>query len=829
LVGSLAPDCTFTRWFGSPTKASECSIFWRVRPIAFAQWLRLDVVGFESAQGGEFLSPTTTEIGDELRDHVIHLLEARGHPVQREVRIDIKKVDILVEFEDEFTRRKIAIECKNYSRSLSQDEISHIHHDHRALIDRKDIDGLWIIARKDFSPEAKGWAAAQANLNIFTIAEFEERQFGFRRFVRKIVELFSEQELDEYYVEQHVGGELLSDRIRTWIDSDDKRPVAILGGYGMGKTSFCKFLVAELGRLYLADASNRVPIYIRLSEISKEQDLDGLLGKTLASRYRLTNYNYNDIMSLNARGKFVFIFDGFDEMKHALTWDVFKFNFSQINLAVQGDSKIIVAGRPNAFLSDDEHIWALRGTRIAGERQIKLTDWPEYHEIDIEPFSQAEARLFLRRYLEHDLKKTGRNLDSDAVAWIGNRIAEFESLDHKDDFARPVHLRIFADLAKNRDLVLRDFGVYELYEISTQQTFGREMEKVERLPISEEQRRRFIQDVAWWLWESHGGRTLQFNPNSLPLGILRRVVSLEQESSDEGIRRELFSGAFIERKLGETFYFAHRSFLEFFVAQKLEHSSTDKLPLAVINEAVNEAVLSFLKSGPRFGAFVEYVILSMNRFAGELKLLLVQEVNRYILAGDRDRGALINQQHVELIFKALPLYKSDDDNEVTQVLVSLIADDLATKDKSGGGLDRSHQAFYLILDALLFAFPNSRFGESLNDVLRFLALQIDFKRLRKLRTGDMPKLRLSRENIFEFVFLRSCSVAAELGPSREPRIIVDFGRMFNEVHEYRRPKITITNRVLPIELNKFVLTVSATDLPLSDAEVKMLVEGIRTS
>lgn len=598
----------------------------------------------------------------------------------------------------------------------------------------------------------------------------------------------------------------------------------------MGKTSFCKFLVAELGKLYLADASNRVPIYIRLSEISKEQDLDGLLGKTLASRYRLTNYNYNDVMSLNERGKFVFIFDGFDEMKHALTWDVFKFNFSQINLAVQGDAKVIVAGRPNAFLSDDEHIWALRGTRISGERQIKLADWPEYHEIDIEPFSQAQARLFLRRYLEHDLRKTGGELNSDAHDWIIGRIAEFESLDHKDDFARPVHLRIFADLAKDRNLVLRDFGVYELYEIATQQTFGREMEKVERLPISEDQRRRFIQDVAWWLWESHGGRTLQFNPKYLPLSIIRRVVSKEQESSDEGIKRELFSGAFIERKMGEAYYFAHRSFLEFFVAQKLEHSSTDKLSLGVINEAVNEAVISFLKSGPRFGAFVEYVIQLMNRFAGELKLLLVQEVSSYVTAsGDRNRTALINQQHVELIFKALPLYRSDDNIEATQALVSLISQDLTNEDRSGGGADRSHHAFYLILDALLFAFPNPRFGGSLDDVLRFLVLQIDFRRLKRLGTGDMPKLRLSRENMFEFVFLRSCSVAAELGPNREPRIIIDFGRMFNEMHEYRRPKITITNRVLPIELNKFTLTVSTTELPLSESEVKTLVDEIRTS
>jgi hypothetical protein len=90
----------------------------------------------------------------------------------------------------------------------------------------------------------------------------------------------------------------------------------------MGKTSFCKYLIHELGTDYLSDVSKRVPIYVRLSEIAKEQELEGLLGKMLAARFRLSNYYFEDVMNLNRRGKFVFIFDGFDEMKHALSWDL---------------------------------------------------------------------------------------------------------------------------------------------------------------------------------------------------------------------------------------------------------------------------------------------------------------------------------------------------------------------------------------------------------------------------------------------------------------------------------------------------------------------------
>jgi len=273
---------------------------------------------------------STTAIGDELRDHVIDLLEARGVRVEREIRIGTKKIDVLASMEDDFEDRDIAIECKNYDKNLGQEDVTRIYAEHMSLLHAGDIDGIWIVVRRDFSADAKNWASRQQGLTLFTLAQFEEKQFGFKRFVRQIAELFQEHRLNHYYIPQRLSqNELLIERIKSWIVGNDARPIAILGGYGMGKTSFCKYLIHELAAEYLDDQSKRVPIYVRLSEIAKEQDLDGLLGKMLASRYRLTNYNFQDIMSLNQRGKFVFIFDGFDEMKHALTWDLFKYNFSK--------------------------------------------------------------------------------------------------------------------------------------------------------------------------------------------------------------------------------------------------------------------------------------------------------------------------------------------------------------------------------------------------------------------------------------------------------------------------------------------------------------------
>lgn len=771
-----------------------------------------------------------TEIGDELRDHVIELLEARGFPVKREVRLNTKKIDAIVELEDELVRQTMAIECKNYDRNLRQSEVAQIYTEYHSLFTQKAIDGIWIIVRQDFSADARNWAAGQPGLHLFTIAEFEERQFGFSRYVRQLMEMFNEQDLHQYYVQQRISEtEQLNSHVLNWIDGDDPRPIAVLGGYGMGKTSFCKYLVSTLGERYLADRSQRVPIYVRLSEIAKEQELDGLLGKMLASRYRLNNYNFQDIMNLNKRGKFVFIFDGFDEMKHALTWDLFRYNFQQINRTVHGRSRVIIAGRPNAFLSDMEHSWALRGTRIAGERMIRMPDWPEYEEITLQPFSDAEAREFLRRYLESQLSSDASSTPEADAVWIQSRISEFEALSRRNDFARPVHLRIFAELAKRRDLVLKNFSVFDLYEEATHATLGREMEKPERLGISGDNRSKFIQEVAWWLWEKDNGRSLHFNPFAVPTSIIRRVLTAEQQAADDALLRELFSGAFLERKFGDNFYFAHRSFLEFFVAKKLLESSSTGIALAsavrmtlgVINSSINQEVLEFLKSSGKFASFADFVIDSMNRYAGELKLILLVALAEQL--SDKDRSSIKSQQHIELLFKVLPLYEAKGDGEDIKVFASLIDSDLRSKE-----VGRAQTAFYFIVEAILFNLKSPLFGRLIAGVVNFLVNEVDYKYWRRGQfEPTMPKLRLSRENIFEYVFLKSAFVAAEMDSNRQPVLRVDFGRALNEMNETRRPKITITNRSTPVEPETYVWSVPVHELNLPDADQKTLIERLK--
>jgi hypothetical protein len=406
---------------------------------------------------------------------------------------------------------------------------------------------------------------------------------------------------------------------------------------------------------------------------------------------------------------------------------------------------------------------------------------------------------------------------------------EFDGLTHQEDFSRPVHLKIFADIATNRAIKLKEFSVYELYDLATQETIGREMEKLERLPISGEKRGKFLEDVAWWLWEKDSGRTLNFNPYEVPTGIVRQVLSAEQQSTDEGLLRELFSGAFIERKFGDNFYFAHRSFLEFFVAKRLERSSREKLPLSVINAAINEEILSFLKSGKNIRSFIDYAVSAMARYAGELKLLLLEEISAQAARDQNRRSTSINQQHVDLILKVLPLYNPTDEEKALSTFITLLNEDLPAQAPRGAPLERAENAFYFIVDAVLFYLSKPAFKLAIEQVVVFLLSRTDFSFLRRSRqAGAVARNKVSRANLFEFMLVTFSNASATTGRDG-PLIIIDFGRMFEDLRESRKPKITIANRTTSVEAGQFVWSMPAALIPLPPSDRELLLEVLRES
>ena len=384
--------------------------------------------------------------------------------------------------------------------------------------------------------------------------------------------------------------------MQAWLAEERPPPLAILGGYGAGKTSFSKRLLADQAGKALTDPGARRPILIRLGNVTRASGLDALLGAMFTREHVVRGYSYQRFLDLNERGRLLVVLDGFDEMKHAMSWTDFRNELAELNALNAGDSRVLLLGRPSAFTSDDEHIEVLRGRRRwAGGGHRRLPDWPEFREYDLEPFTPPERTDFVKRYLDYHAGNAahvaGARPAADRAREV-NVIADQEP----DVFGKPVHARILVELALDPAIDLSAIAAnvtrWTLYTEFFQSLAAREAKKPARRPIDPEARLTFLRSVALWLWRSRDGSTL-FKVDDLPSDLLAPLPDGDAETVDEK-RREYLTGAFLERKAGDTYFFPHRSFAEFLVAQHLALTPPTPALHATYDPLVRDGVQEFL-------------------------------------------------------------------------------------------------------------------------------------------------------------------------------------------------------------------------------------------
>jgi hypothetical protein len=324
---------------------------------------------------------STTAKGNSFRDRVAQLLQAAHFDgVTTERRIGGKKLDVYFEQRTLTETRRIAVECKDYGRPLTAEQIrKEIYLDYHVLLEARKIDGVLIVSPLALNADAQELVRTATGFKFKTFAQLQNDVMNFGSYLQSMRAQFHEQGLDTYYVKAKLSdGSDLEEKVAAWLNEPIAPPIAILAGYGMGKTSFARRIATQAAVAHSVDGQSRIPILIKLGEISDEQALEGLLGKVFTATNVVVNYNFELFMALNAAGRFLIILDGFDEMKHTMSWSQFKYNFGQLHRLVVPNSKVILLGRPSAFLSDAEQIHALRGNRRLNGKDIKEPHWPEY-------------------------------------------------------------------------------------------------------------------------------------------------------------------------------------------------------------------------------------------------------------------------------------------------------------------------------------------------------------------------------------------------------------------------------------------------------------------
>lgn len=536
----------------------------------------------------------TTEKGNELRDRVYKLCVAAGmRNVKLEHAVGGKKADVYFEDVRGFDGvKRFAVECKHYARPLGEQEWGNIYSGYCGR--RKDFDRLLIISEMGVTRNfSDGVEANREWITQLTWQQFLFSLIDFHTYFKSLSLLNHDDNLDQYYVlPLDTNGQDLEVCVNAWLAGKSNQPLAFLAGYGMGKSSLAKYLASTMAPKFQDGTFSRIPVYIKLGNLYDQQNIDSLITHYFSSEHQIASMTPTLFKEMNRLGLLFIIFDGFDEMKHGMTHRDFKHIFSQIKELVKGEARVMVLGRPSALTSNSDRSVLFGKEETRNEILSALNDEVTFKEIHIAEFNDEQLNSFVPSFL-NALNRELQNKGNDALLEdaLSARAQDVLAMKFRTLIRRPVHAQMLCRIALLKPNVkLTQTSTYQLYQSFVVLILEREVGKQARKAIDEQQRLSFIMDTAWHFWPDKGltGFTLE--------QLKGANVSLpEKERPNDDIHREMLVGSLLEKKAGSLYYFSHRSFQEYLVAQYIITSPTLINEIEKINVDITSEILVFIQ------------------------------------------------------------------------------------------------------------------------------------------------------------------------------------------------------------------------------------------
>lgn len=508
------------------------------------------------------LRPSMTEVGDGFRNSIAGLLRTKYEKVDVEKIISGKAVDIYVEYYDFGSVVRVGFECKRYKKSLTSDYIrKEIISHYSSLISDRHLNFVVIVANKPLGPNARATVEGAYGFRFRTTEQLQEDVIGIRPYINSLVDVFDHdpQGLPQHYVPGRFKEDprAATDVLDEWLNDPTQRSIAILGGYGTGKTSLSKYYASYRAKKFLSDATERMPILIGIGSEVYETKLESVFGKLFSSRLHGNNFRFDAMMRLNEEGRLVFIFDGFDEMKHAMTSADFRANFSEINRLILSNekAKVILLGRPSALTSEDR-VLVFRGKSKVGDDFIANPDWPEWREAEIDRLDSGEVRTVLWRILKTHMPEVADTDLSEKVQHIVNSVSH-------ELLSRPIHARLVATIATDPRIHFQGFRLFHVYYHFMKELLLRDSGRYSRRLVSVDDRREFQERLAFWSWRQ---KERYFHRDAIPDALFEGLVVAD--AIDKVARNsEFIVTALVEEKELGVMYFGHRSIQEYLVSR----------------------------------------------------------------------------------------------------------------------------------------------------------------------------------------------------------------------------------------------------------------------
>jgi hypothetical protein len=172
-----------------------------------------------------------------------------------------------------------------------------------------------------------------------------------------------------------------------WLIEPGQRQLALLGEYGQGKSTAALLWTYHLTNK-ASTSSGRIPLLIELRGTSPRNLTPLQLLGAWSAQY---NINAQALMRLLISGRLILIFEGFDEMALVGDAEMRLKHFRTLWQFAYPKAKILITGRPNFFLDEEERKAALGINRPLGDR-------PYCEALRLAPFNPEQIWEAMRAY-----------------------------------------------------------------------------------------------------------------------------------------------------------------------------------------------------------------------------------------------------------------------------------------------------------------------------------------------------------------------------------------------------------------------------------------------
>ena len=560
--------------------------------------------------------------GRRFEEEVADLLHLGGWRTTVDVAMTGGQIDIVAEKQGEFGQRQVMlVECKSGVSGGTLNDVEKL--DCRADDAGREHGVVYtkmLVARR-FAGNAHRVAQLRGVL-LATPADLLNAQAPAEPVRRRALRAWEGTAVERQYVEPHAvmldddgarrgSRRSLEGLAADWLGGVEQGLLAVLGDAGAGKSTFCRRLAYTMAKGDDRDTGSRerpLPLVVDLKSAGTVAlTIDGMLTHALRSDADVDAVRLAPWRQRLREGSLVLLVDGFDEVLGYSDPAQMERLLGELREAATA-GRVILTSRTSYFRSHHDATTAITGRpRLVSSEQATsywraIGDVADVRAVEIMPFDDRQIEQFLTRRLQPG---------SD----VGAVLRRLRGLHPVDDLLRqPYLLVLVSDSVEGWErtkwpAVLTLAALYEAY---AEHWLQRDSVRHAMLRTAD------AADLASGLIE-HLARTMWSRPSAqMTTRELRaaatawvgehvgRAVSPDEE---DRLEAEVRTALFLVRDEAGAYRFAHRSFMEFFIAKGLARvlatssdelgSTTEEVAAAFDLVNLSPEILRFLQGWPQ--------------------------------------------------------------------------------------------------------------------------------------------------------------------------------------------------------------------------------------